>query len=117
MIGTIFIEGLKIDCVIGIYPHERVKEQTLIVDCALDRDFAAAAMSDHVKDTVDYVHLADALTNLAKTRKYKLLETFAEEGAALVIREFAAARVGLKIMKPGAVPRANWPAVYVERRP
>lgn len=117
MIGTIFLEGLEIECVIGIYPHERTKEQLLLVDCQIDRDLAAAVKSDDVKDTVDYVHLAQALTKLAKDRKYKLIETFAEEGAALLIRDFGALRAEIKIMKPGAVEGANWPAVRVERRP
>lgn len=117
MIGQILLEGLEIECVIGIYPHEREMTQLLLVDIEIDRDFAAAAKHDTVEHTVDYVDLAKALTNLAVTRQYRLLETFAEEAAALLIRDFAALRAIVKIMKPGAVEGANWPAVRVERRP
>lgn len=116
MIGTILLEGLEIECIVGIYPFEREKEQVLMVDLEIDRDFAAAAASDAVEDTVDYVALAALLTELAQRRKYKLLETFAEEAAAALIKEFGARRALVKIMKPGAVKAASWPAVRVERR-
>ncbi|MCB1282228.1 MAG: dihydroneopterin aldolase, partial [Salinibacterium sp.] len=43
MIGTISVEGLEIECIIGIHPEERDKPQVLLVDVELDRDFAAAA--------------------------------------------------------------------------
>jgi 7,8-dihydroneopterin aldolase/epimerase/oxygenase len=107
MIGTILLEGLEIACVVGIYPHERTRE----------RDFAAAARTEDVASTVDYCALADALTALARERRYQLIETFAEEAAALLIARFGALRALVKVKKPGAVPGADWPAVRVERRP
>ncbi len=116
MIGTIGLRGLRIDCVVGIYDHERTGTQALFVDVEVDRDFTAAAASDNVGDTLDYDVLAALLTDLATERRYQLLETFAEEGAALLLAEFGdVQRVRLEIRKPAAVPAAECSLVRVER--
>lgn len=115
MIGTILVEGLEIECIVGIHPEERTTPQLLLVDAELDRDFAAAAESESVGETVDYVDLAEALTTLALDRRYQLIETFAAEACDLLIERFGALRVAVKVMKPGAVPKASWAAVRLER--
>ncbi len=115
MIGTIFVEGLKILCIVGIHPEERIIEQALIVDCEFDRDFEACAAQDDFAKTVDYTLVAERLTHLAQEKRYQLIETYAEESAALVLAEFNARRVAIKVMKPAAIPQANWAAVQVER--
>ena len=107
MSGTIGLKDLRIDCVVGIYPHERVAEQALFVDIEVDHDFNAAAHSEHVDSTVDYDHLAALLTGLATERRYQLIETFAEEALSAILERWAgvtAARV--EIRKPAAVPAA-----------
>ena len=115
MIGTIMVEGLEISCIVGIHPHEREEEQALYVDVEIDRDFASATKSEKVDDTVDYVALASKLTELAVKNQYQLIETFAEDAANILIDDFGAERAAVKIMKPAAVPEANWAAVKVER--
>ena len=117
MIGTIAVEHLEIECIVGILPDERVTPQTLFVDIELDYDFAAAAASEHVDDTVDYVALAQTVTSLAVDRQYQLIETYAEEAASRLLRQFGGERVSVRIKKPAAVPAARWTSVFVERRP
>ncbi len=116
MRGTIGLKDLRIDCVVGIYPHERTGDQPLFVDVEVDGDFAAAASSEHVDDTVDYDHLAAGLTELAVGRQYQLIETFAEEGAALILGRWAAVEaVRIEVRKPNAVPAAACSFVRLER--
>jgi len=116
MIGTIHIEGLEIECIIGIHPEEREKPQVLLVDVALDRDFSAAASTDAVGDTVDYVDVAQALTSLAVESQFQLIETFAERATTLLLSQFNCERAAIKIMKPSAIPEASWAAVSFENR-
>jgi len=117
VIGTVGLKDLHIECIVGIYPHERTGEQSLFLDVEVDRDFAAAVASEHVSDTADYDHIAAALTGLARGRQYQLIETFAEEGAALLLEQDRdATAVRIEIRKPAAVPAAACSFVRVERR-
>ena len=107
MIGTIGLKDLRIDCIVGIYPHERVEIQPLFVDVEIDHDFDAAAAAEHVDTTVDYDHLAALLTGLATKREYQLIETFAKDAVEGILRRWqnvTAARI--EIRKPNAVPAA-----------
>ncbi|MEZ6195611.1 MAG: dihydroneopterin aldolase [Planctomycetota bacterium] len=116
MIGTISVEGLEIECIIGIHPHERVEPQQIFVDVELDCDIARAAETDDVAHTVDYVDVANLLRELAIDRRYRLIETFVEEAAARILADWPAERVALKVMKPEAIAEATWTAVRIERR-
>ena len=116
MIGTTGLQALRVDCVIGIYPHERTARQQLIVDVEIDYDFAAAAAADAIADAVDYDGVARAITELAQRRGFQLIETLAEETAAMLLAEVpAAVGVKLEIRKPAAVPAAACSFVRVER--
>jgi dihydroneopterin aldolase len=116
MIGTTGLEGLRVDCVVGIYESERRMPQTVIVDIELDYDFAAAAASDAIADTIDYDDVARAVTELAQRRAFHLIETMAEEAAAMLMARLPLLRrVRLDIRKPAAVPAAACARVRVER--
>jgi dihydroneopterin aldolase len=113
---VIGLSGLRINCIIGIHPPERLEEQPLLVDLEVERDFAAAAASDDFTHTSDYTAMADLLTELAQERQYQLLETFAEDAAALLLERFTEVeRLRLQVRKPQAVPAADASFVRVER--
>lgn len=116
MKGTIGLKDLRIDTIVGIYPHERVEIQPLFVDVEVDQDFDAAARSEHVDDTVDYDHIAAALTELADDKQYQLIETFAQDATALILERWATVEsVRIEIRKPKAVPAAACSFVRMER--
>lgn len=108
MIGTIGLQNLRIDCIVGIYPHERVELQPLFVDIEVKADFDAAASAEHVDETVDYDHLAELLTGLATERQYQLIETFAKEALDGILGRWASVQgAQIEIRKPKAVPAAD----------
>lgn len=116
MIGTAGVKSLRIECIIGVYEHERQTPQSLIVDIDLDYDFAAAAASDAIHDAVDYAFVASRVAALAERRAFKLIETMAEETAAMLLDEHPRVQaVRLEIRKPAAVPAATCSFVRVER--
>lgn len=116
MIGTAGLQGLRVDCIVGIYDAERTTRQSLLVNVELDYDFAAAAASDAIGDTVDYDDVARAVTELAERRAFHLIETMAEETAAMLLARLPVLRrVRLEIRKPAAVPAASCAFVRVER--
>lgn len=104
------------DCIVGIYEHEREARQTVFVDVDLDYDFAAASASDAIADAVDYDGVAAAITALAERRGFQLIETMAEATAAMLLARLPqVTRVRLEIRKPAAVPAAACSFVRVER--
>lgn len=116
MIGTAGLQGLRVECIVGIHPHERAAKQSVIFDIDLDYDFAEAAATDAIAGAVDYSRAAAMVTELAERRAFQLIETMAEETAAMLFAEFPQARrVRLEIRKPAAVPAATCAFVRVER--
>lgn len=116
MIGTTGLANLRVDCIVGIYPHERAAAQTVVLDIELDYDFAPAATSDALADAVDYDRVASSITTLLQARKFQLIEAMAEAAAAMLLDRIPAARVvRLVIRKPAAVPAAAASFVRVER--
>ena len=116
MIGTAGLKNLRVDCVVGIYEHEREKSQIVMADIELDYDFAAAARSDAIGDAVDYAQVAAWFTELAEKRGFHLIETMAEHAAAMLLDRLAQVRtVRLELHKPAAVPAAACAFVRLER--
>ena len=78
-------------------------------------DVASVAASDDLQLTVDYAGLADRVSEYIRAGRYRLLETLAEETAAMIQREFGVGWLRLKVGKPGAVPTAGQVGVEIER--
>lgn len=116
MIGTAGLHALRVDCIIGILPHERETPQAVFVDLAVDYDFAPAAASEHISAAIDYTRIATEISALFQARRFQLLETMAEAGAETVLGLDARIRaVHLEIRKPAAVPAASDAFVRVVR--
>ena len=116
-IGTTGLNNLRIDCVIGVYPHERTDPQPLFVDVEVDYDFAPAADTDDLAGALDYDQIATGLTSLAQEGRFALLETLVEAAATFCLQSFpAVTAVRLEIRKPRAVEAADASFVRIERR-
>ena len=116
MIGTTGLHNLRIDCIVGIYPHEREREQTVFLNLELDYDFAPAAASDAIADAVDYDQVVRMVTELIQSRRFQLIEAMAEAVAAMLLERVPVIDcVRLEIRKPDAVPAAADSFVWVER--
>ena len=111
----VFIEGLVIETVIGIYDWERKIRQPLRFDIEMAFDNRAPAASDDIADTLDYKAVSKRLNAFVTASSFGLVETLAERCAALIIDEFGVARVDLKLSKPGAVRGADSVGVRIRR--
>jgi dihydroneopterin aldolase len=116
MVGTAGLKSLQIDCIVGVYEHERTTPQRVVMDVEMDYDFMAAARSDAIDDAVDYAAVAKSVTELVTHRQFQLIETMAEEAAAMLLATRPQVQVvRLDIRKPAAVPTADCSFVRVER--
>jgi dihydroneopterin aldolase len=114
MNGLIGFENLHIDCIIGVHPEERVNEQTIFVDLKLKIDISKCIHSDCVTDTVDYVKLSQICTDLAKTNKFNLIETYASKVLAEIFNAYPITWGWIKVRKPKAIPQSEGAAVEIE---
>jgi dihydroneopterin aldolase len=112
---TVFIEGLRVDTVIGAYAWERDIRQPLRLDLEMTFDCRAAGASDALADALDYHRVATAVTALVEASRCELLEALAERVAAMVLHDFPVTRLRLSVRKPGAVGNADTVGVVIER--
>lgn len=112
---TVFIEGLAIDTVIGVYDYERTATQRLLLDLDLTFDCAPAGATDALADALDYAAVASAVTKLVEASNCELVETLAEQVAAMVLHTFRVTQLRLRIRKPDALANANAVGVIIER--
>ena len=111
----VFIEGLEIETLIGIYDWERRIRQPLVFDLEMAFDNRIPAASDAIGDTLDYKAVSKRLVEYVSASSFGLVETLAERCAEIVLREFDVAHVRLKLAKPGAVRGASAVGVVIER--
>ena len=111
----VFITGLRADTVIGVYDWERRIRQTVVLDLELASDNRRAAASDGIGDALDYAAISARLLSFIEESEFQLIETLAEQVAALVLAEFAVPWLRLRLAKPGAVAEARDVGVLIER--
>ena len=112
---TIFLHGLKVDAVIGIWDWERRIRQSVVIDLDMAADIRRAAETDSVDDTLNYKLVAKRLQQYVSESEFKLVETLAERIAAVVTDEFGVAWVRVRVNKPGAIRGARDVGVIIER--
>lgn len=112
----IFIRGLRVETIIGIYDWERTLVRPLVFDIELGFDVREAAASDRMRDSIDYAAVGDTVREIAQNLKPELLETLAETLARTIFQRFPVLSVRLAIDKPGAIPDVKGVGVEIERR-
>ena len=118
MTDQVIIEALALDLVIGVHAFEREYRQRLFLDVCLDHSQRVAAAADDIHATLDYATICERLREYAAARGQQglcLLETLAEEMAAILLREYPVTAVSLTLRKPGAVATCSSVGVRIRR--
>ncbi|WP_339842342.1 dihydroneopterin aldolase [uncultured Halopseudomonas sp.] len=103
----VFIKGLAVDAVIGVYDWEREILQPLVLDLDLGWDIRAAAAGDDLRATLDYAAVSRRVLDFVAGSQFLLVEALAENVAALIMSEFSVPWLRLRVTKPGAVSEAS----------
>lgn len=114
-LDTIFLRDLEIETIIGIYDWERENKQTITIDLDMAADARAAASTDAIDSTLNYKPVAKRLLAYVGDSRFQLIETLAESVANVVLSEFKAQWVRVRINKLGAVRYASNVGVVIER--
>jgi dihydroneopterin aldolase len=113
---AILIRDLRVEALIGIHRRERHVAQTLSIDLDIGLPSDAVFASDKVADTIDYEQVTLRIKALAASGHFRLVETFADRVAALLVGEFGAPWVRVSAAKIGILPNAKFVGVSIERR-
>lgn len=112
---TVFIRDLRIPTLVGIFDWERRIRQTISLDIEMGFDIRKAAASDAIEDTLDYKAVAKRVIAYVESTEFQLVESLAENIAALILKEFPVMSVKLTLNKPGAVRGSRDVGVKIER--
>ena len=113
---TILIRDLRVDVLIGIHKRERHVAQVVSIDLDIGLPGTAVFASDKIADTIDYEQVALRIKALAGTGHFRLVETFADRIAKLLVEDFKAPWVKVSAAKIGILPNAKFVGVSIERR-
>jgi 7,8-dihydroneopterin aldolase/epimerase/oxygenase len=115
-LDLIFIEGFTGTTVIGIHASELHQPQPLVIDVCAGVPRPRACDTDAIADTIDYSVVRERLLRLLREHRLQLLEAFAEQIAAIVLNEFGARWVRVKVVKPRKFDDVQSVGVMIERR-
>jgi dihydroneopterin aldolase len=111
----VFLRGLRIETVIGIYDWEKKIKQPVVLDLEMGTDVAKAAATDRIEDALDYKAVSKRLKRYVSESRFELVETLAERCAEIIRTEFGVGWVRLSVNKVGAVSDAVDVGVVIER--
>ncbi len=112
---VIFIEGFTGETVIGIHDSELHRTQPIVIDLHAGVPRAQACSTDRIGDTIDYSVVAERLRRLLREHRLQLLEAFAETVADILLTEFGARWVRVKVVKPKKFDDVDAVGVLIER--
>ena len=113
---SILVRDLRIEVLIGIHKRERHVAQIVSIDLDIGIPGTTVFASDKVADTIDYEQVALGIQKLAASGHFKLVETFADRIARLIIDDFKAPWVKVSAAKIGILPNAKFVGVSIERK-
>ena len=111
----VYIRDLEIQTIIGIYDWERQVRQTVSLDIEMASDIRRAAETDDIQYALNYKAVSKRIISYVEGRDALLVESLAEEIAALVREEFDVPWLRLRLSKPGALRGARDVGLIIER--
>lgn len=112
---VVFVKGLTVEAVIGVYDWERAITQPLLIDITFETDISKAAISDEVVDALNYKEVCDDVSAWCKELKSKLLEHLAGQLAEKLLAKYPCQKVTLSVAKPTAIKQAEAVGVKITR--
>ncbi|MFZ2405154.1 MAG: dihydroneopterin aldolase [Methylobacter sp.] len=111
----IFLGGLEVETIIGIYDWERVTKQTVILDIEMAFDIQKAAETDDIQYALDYKTVSQRIVSFVETSQFFLVEKLISEIADIIRNEFNVPWVKITLNKKGAISVARDVGIIIER--
>lgn len=111
MKGIIGFQNLRIDCIIGVLPHERLNEQSIYIDLKVKP--ALENNIDNLEKTIDYITLSQLCQHLANSN-FQLIETYAISVIRKIFENHPVSWAWIRVRKPSAIANSDGAIVEFE---
>ncbi len=108
----IFINKLRIDCIVGITPPERIHLQPLFADIIMEKDLKSSGYRKDLSLSIDYAEVCRRVTSYVLSSKAELLEELGVGICDLILKEFKPVKVTVRLSKTEILPQTG--AVGIE---
>lgn len=115
MNDVVFIQGLSINTLIGVYDWERAIKQLLVIDAEMVCDMSRAIADDDVAHVINYKTVCEDIEEICHRAKAELLETLADKIATHILTKYPCRQITLTIHKPNAIKQAQSVGVKIVR--
>ncbi len=111
----IFLGGLEIKTIIGIYGWERETKQTVVLDIEMAFDIEKAAETDDIQYALDYKKVSKRIISFVEESQFFLVEKLTSEIIRIIQNEFNVPWVKVTLNKKGAISGASDVGIIMER--
>lgn len=101
------IKNLHLQPVIGVYEHERITQQDLLVNIEAEYDARQAMESDNLKDALDYDTIKSQIIALVDDSRFRLIERMAGQIMEILMADDRITEATVEIDKPSAIKEAD----------
>jgi 7,8-dihydroneopterin aldolase/epimerase/oxygenase len=111
----VFVRDLECMALIGIYEHEKLKAQRIIVNIDLSVQESDAPMDDEISHVVSYEIIAKKVEGILAEGHINLVETLCEKIAQSCLKDKRVLAARVRVEKPDIIPNARSVGVEIER--
>ena len=112
----IFLSEVRVETRLGVPDWERMTPQTIVLDIEIGMPHSHACQSDAIEDTIDYGQVVARIRETLQINSFRLVEALAEHLCQLIMTEFGAPQVKIKVAKPAILPGLKALGVIIERQ-
>ena len=106
--AELFVEGLRVVCIVGDLPHERTEPQEIVIQIRARLDLSRVLLLDDLEDSVDYVALATEAMEIAQKGHFHLVEALVKAIADQSLARWPKLlQIWVRIEKQGCMPSAK----------
>jgi len=113
-VDIIHICDLEVFFRVGVPDSERARPQPLQIDIRMEHDFARAAATDDLRETIDYFAVSQRVLKFGEEQQWKLIEKLADDLAQMILNEFGPQKVRVEVKK-FIIRESKYVSVAVER--
>lgn len=112
----VFVRDLELMALIGIYDHEKVDPQRIIVNIDLSVHEGDGPQGDDIGHVVSYEIVVKKVEQIIAEGHINLVETLCEKIAAACLRDKRVAAARVRVEKPDIIKNARSVGVEIERQ-